>query len=106
MSILKKAGAFGGLACALALGFAASASAQTKVYVKVVVGQQQAPVYAPQQYHAPHHVQQHASDAHVLYNRPHADIVSVQPYVVQSHSSQHYSADSYYIEPRKQSRWR
>ena len=40
MSILKT-GAFCVAACASALAFGAPASAQTKVYVKVVVGQQQ-----------------------------------------------------------------
>lgn len=132
MSILKKAAVFGVVACASALGLAAQASAQTNVYVQVSVAPHAAPVHAGRHAHyAPHHAQpdvqtlgvapcphqaaQHAqghappapaSDAHVLYNRPHTGIADVQPYNVYA-PQPHYEANvGHYVESRQQSRWR
>ena len=130
MSILKT-GAFCAAACASALAFGAPASAQTKVYVKVVVGQQQqAPVYAPPQGHyanhpgaapcphsvaqvPPHHVQQYASPAADYYAAPavapsnRAGVIYNRPHTSIADVQPYYERHAgYYAEPRKQSRWR
>lgn len=100
MSILKT-GAFYAAACASALAFGAPASAQTKVYVKVVVGQQQAPVYAaPQAYvargqHAGHHAGQYAKHPGAA-PCPHGGTAQSQPHYVQQYAP---PAADYYAAP-------
>lgn len=96
MSILKT-GAFYAAACASALAFGAPASAQTKVYVKVVVGQQQAPVYAAPQAYAAHgqHVGHHAGYHPGAAPCPHGAAQS-QPHYVQQYAP---PAADYYAAP-------
>lgn len=131
MSILKT-GAFYAAACASALAFGAPASAQTKVYVKVVVGQQQqAPIYAAPQAYAsghhpgaapcphsvaqtpPHYVQQYAPLAADYYAAPavapsnRAGVIYNRPHTSIADVQPYHDGGAYYVaEPRKQSRWR
>ena len=92
MSILKKAGVLSLVACASALGFAASASAQTRVYVKVVVAPHATPVHAAPQAYAGHHAQHHGEapcPQALAQARPHA----------QPHVQQYAPAPDYYAAP-------